>query len=193
MSTPQGRPEPRISDSDREQAVERLNQAVAEGRLSLAEFDDRVAGVLQSRTASELTPYLADLPGALAEPVTPPEHQELRTTMSTLKRHGRWVVPRQLSVRSTAGSVKLDFTEAVISFPVIEVAVHSAAGSTTLIVPEGASVNVDQVELVAGSTKVRGVPTSASPVGTPHLVITGKQWAGSLTVRRKRRFLWWRW
>lgn len=189
---PPEQPEPRISDADRERAVEQLQAALAEGRLELTEFDERVAGVLRSRTATELVPYLADLPGALTES-TVPEHQELRTTMSSLKRTGRWLVPRKLSVQCNAASVKLDFTEAVIATPVIEVEVHSNAGSTMLVVPNDTSVNVDDVELVAGSAKVRGLPVSTTPTGRLHLVVKGRQSAGSLTVRRKRRFLWWRW
>jgi hypothetical protein len=190
---PERRPELRISDADRERAMQRLNDAVTEGRLTMSEFDERVEGVLHSRTASELQPYLADLPGAAGRPTTAPERQELRTTASTLRRTGRWVVPRQLSVHSKAGTVKLDLTEAVISHPVIEVALETTAAKTILVLPAGASVDVDQVEQVASSTKVRKVPTSTEPAGEPHVVVTGKQRAGSLLVRFQRRFLRWRW
>jgi hypothetical protein len=190
---PERRPELRISDADRERAMQRLNDAVTEGRLTMSEFDERVEGVLHSRTASELQPYLADLPGAAGRPTTVPERQELRTTASTLRRAGRWVVPRQLSVHSKAGTVKLDLTEAVISYPVIEVTLETTAAKTILVLPAGASVDVDQVEQVASSTKVRKVPTSTEPAGEPHVVVTGKQRAGSLIVRHQRRFLRWRW
>lgn len=190
---PEQRPELRISDADRERAVQRLNDAVAEGRLTMSEFDERVDGVLRSRTASELTPYLVDLPGTAGGPVTAPEHQELRTTASTLRRNGRWVVPRRLTVHSKAGKVKLDLTEAVISHPVVELTLQTAAATTVLILPQGASVDVDQVEQVASSTRVRKVPTSTVPTGDPHLVVTGKQFAGTLVVRHQRRFLRWRW
>jgi hypothetical protein len=89
--------------------------------------------------------------------------------------------------------VKLDLTEAVISHPVIEVALETTAAKTILVLPAGASVDVDQVEQVASSTKVRKVPTSTEPAGEPHVVVTGKQRAGSLLVRFQRRFLRWRW
>lgn len=183
----------RISDADRDRAVARLNDAVAEGRLTLAEFEDRVQGVLNARTAAEVAPYLADLPGTTP---TAPEHGQLRSTMSSLKRAGRWTVPRRLSVHSKAGSVRLDLTDALIAYPVIEIALEVYAGSTTLIVPEGASVNVEQVEvdMVASTIKVKKkVPTSTEPVGRPHIVISGKQWAGTLVVRHQYRFLRWRW
>lgn len=187
------RPEIRISDAEREQAVQRLNDAVAEGRLTVTEFDDRVAAVLRARTASEVAPHLADLPGAQAPPAV--EQADLRATMSNLHRKGRWVLPRRLNVSSKAGSVKLDLTSAVVSHPVLEISLDVYAGSTTLILPAGASVDVDQVEsnMVASSVSVRKVPRSPTAVGNPHVVVTGKQWAGSLVVRHQRRFLWWRW
>lgn len=184
------RPEVRISDADRERAVQRLNDALAEGRLTMPEFEQRVDGVLQARTGSEVQPHLADLPGA---PVGP-EQGELRATASDLKRTGRWLVPRRLSVFSKAGSVKLDLTEAVVAHPVVELVLEVHAGSTTLVLPRGASVYIDQIELVASTAKVRRkVRSSPEPVGTPHVVVTGKQRAGSLVVRHQRRFLRWRW
>lgn len=191
--TGKDRPELRISDADRERAIQLLNDAVAEGRLTLAEFEERNDAVLRARTASEVAPHLADLPGASA--VTGPEYGEVRATMSSVQRQGRWVVPRRLLVHSRAGRVKLDFTEAVISHPVIELTLELYAGSVELVLPEGASVDVEQVEtgMVASSAKVRKLPTSTEPVGEPHVVVSGKQWAGSLTVRRQRRFLGRRW
>jgi hypothetical protein len=184
------RPEARISDADRERAIQHLGDALAEGRLTMPEFEQRLDGVLPARTASDLAPYLADLPAAPAVP----EHAELRAAASSIKRTGRWMVPRRLSVHSKAGSVKLDLTDAVVAHPVVEVALEVYAGSTTLVLPRGASVNVDPVELVASSVKVRSqVPTSTEPVGRPHVVVTGTQRASSLLVRHQRRFLRWRW
>ncbi|WP_227983468.1 DUF1707 domain-containing protein [Nocardia spumae] len=52
----------RASDADREKIVERLRSAMNEGRLNLAEFDDRVQQVYAARTYGELSPILSDLP-----------------------------------------------------------------------------------------------------------------------------------
>ncbi|WP_025348277.1 DUF1707 domain-containing protein [Nocardia nova] len=61
----------RASDADREKIVERLRSAMNEGRLNLAEFDDRVQQVYAARTYGELSPILSDLP-AVREQVRPP-------------------------------------------------------------------------------------------------------------------------
>ncbi len=58
----------RASDADREKIVERLRTAMNEGRLNLAEFDDRVQQVYTARTYGELSPILSDLPAVRDQP-----------------------------------------------------------------------------------------------------------------------------
>jgi DUF1707 SHOCT-like domain len=55
--------EQRASDADRDTAVDILCTAVAEGRLTLAELDERVGAALSARTISELAALIADLSG----------------------------------------------------------------------------------------------------------------------------------
>jgi len=185
-------PQLRMSDADRECVAERLRTAVGEGRLTLEEFEQRYNGVLAVRTFADVEPFGADLPGG---PVSPPAAQftELRTTAASLKRRGAWVVARRLQVTAKAGSVKLDFTEALIGYRVVEIDLDVVAGSTTLVLPPGASVDIDKVEMVAGSAKVRQVPTTAIAGHGHHFVVRGKQRAGSLVVRYQRRFWRSRW
>jgi hypothetical protein len=52
----------RASDAEREETVERLHRALAEGRLDLTETDERVAAAYAARHRDELPPLLADLP-----------------------------------------------------------------------------------------------------------------------------------
>src|SRR5258705_113709 len=113
------RPDMRISDAERERVVAQLNAAVTEGRLTLSEFEERVDGVLRSRTFGEIEPYVGDLPQKAS--ATFPEQLEIRNRMSSLKRQGRWSVPSRLVLSTSSGSVKLDFTEAVFAGREVEV------------------------------------------------------------------------
>ncbi|MDQ4039664.1 MAG: DUF1707 domain-containing protein [Actinomycetota bacterium] len=61
-SEPDRRPAVRIGDREREQAVTHLGRAFAEGRLDLAEYDERVASAYAAKTASDLLHLTADLP-----------------------------------------------------------------------------------------------------------------------------------
>lgn len=184
-----------MSDADRERVVARLQSAVGEGRLTLDEFQERVDGVLRARRFGEVEPYLVGLPQpAGGSPLPPvPEVAELRSVASSLRRTGRWPVPRVLRVSSKAGAVKLDFTDAMIGHPVVQVVLDVYAGGTTLVLPPGATVDVDGVQMYAGGVTVRKVPQVADPTGGPHFVVTGSQKAGGLTVRHRRRFLRWTW
>ncbi|HZN20679.1 MAG TPA: DUF1707 domain-containing protein [Micromonosporaceae bacterium] len=180
----------RMSDADRERVVERLRAAVGEGRLTLDEFEQRLDAVLTARTFGEVEPYVADLP---AVPV-PKEHVQVRATSSGVKRRGQWVVPRQLSVFNKSSSVTLDFTEAVLAHRVVHIELDCHRGSTTLVLPPGATVTTDEVEMVRSSVSVRKVPVADLPGATGvHFVVRGKQKSSSLLVRHQRRFWRWRW
>ncbi len=122
----------RISDADRQRVTERLQAAVGVGRLTLAEFEQRLSAVLAARTLGEVEPFVADLPGgAVSAPA--PEYVALRTRAASLKRRGQWVVARRTLVVAKSGSVKLDFTDALIAHPEVTIELDVQSGSTTLV------------------------------------------------------------
>ncbi|MFD7314982.1 DUF1707 domain-containing protein [Streptomyces sp. NPDC059883] len=55
-------PDTRASDAERERVAERLREAVAEGRLDMEEFDERLEAAFKARTHGELAPLVRDLP-----------------------------------------------------------------------------------------------------------------------------------
>ncbi len=55
-------PELRASDADRERVAEVLRDAVAEGRLDMEEFEERLEATYKARTYGDLTPITQDLP-----------------------------------------------------------------------------------------------------------------------------------
>ena len=52
----------RAGNGQREQVVQRLNQALAEGRVGLTEFEERAAAAMYAQWADELSQFTADLP-----------------------------------------------------------------------------------------------------------------------------------
>lgn len=52
----------RAADNDRAMVAEELSRAHAEGRLTLAEFNERTRAVYEARTYAELSALTADLP-----------------------------------------------------------------------------------------------------------------------------------
>lgn len=56
----------RVSDEERQQVAERLQRAVGEGRLEMAEYDDRVQAAYKAKTYRDLAALTSDLPGVAA-------------------------------------------------------------------------------------------------------------------------------
>lgn len=184
----------RISDADRERAAQRLHQALAEGRITLSELEERLAVVYAARYEADLRPPFADLPGSdvvaadrPAVPAAPPDAPPvvLRAGMSTIKRSGAWDVPARLRLQSAMGSVVLDFCDTVIPHPVIDIEVDLGAGSAKLLVPDESTANVDGIVASMGTVK-SSVPSVPRP-GVPHFVVHGRAGMGSVTVRRRYR------
>ncbi|MBA8823161.1 hypothetical protein FHX42_000490 [Saccharopolyspora lacisalsi] len=55
----------RASDTEREAVIERLQRALSQGRLNVAECDERIASAYVSTTRAELALLTRDLPGNL--------------------------------------------------------------------------------------------------------------------------------
>ena len=69
----------RASNADRDIAADMLCAAVADGRLTLAELDERLEDVLSARTLREIARRMADIPGRpLPEPASPAGNRPAR-------------------------------------------------------------------------------------------------------------------
>ncbi|MGP3960067.1 DUF1707 SHOCT-like domain-containing protein [Nonomuraea sp. 3N208] len=175
----------RVSDDDRERTTRRLQQAFTEGRLTQLELEDRLELALTARTYGDLLGLITDLPD---EQPQVDDVIELESKNGNLKRSGDWAVPRRLRVSSKYGSVELDFSEAVVTHPVVEVELDLTYGSAKIILPEGGVANVDTFRSDYSQPK-SAVPSRPRP-GALYVVVTGRSKYGGLVVRypRKRWF-----
>ncbi|RZT84658.1 uncharacterized protein DUF1707 [Pseudonocardia sediminis] len=183
----------RISDADREVAAQRLHTALGEGRITLVELEERLDVVYAAKTFAQLRPPLADLPGAGPAPAgvpavphgrPPADRLHLRTEMGTVKREGDWQVPAAMMLTTHMGSIHLDLSTARSVPARVDVEVSLGMGSATVVLPHGATADIDGVRGSWGTVKSK-VPASA-PGSSPHIVFTGKVGMGSLTVRGPR-------
>ena len=65
-----GAPLVRASDAERDQAAEVLRAAFAEGRLTPAELDERLAAAYAAKTRADLRDLTGDLPGTVPAQTT---------------------------------------------------------------------------------------------------------------------------
>lgn len=188
----------RISHADREQVLRHLQDAMAQGMITADELAERSDRALAAKTRADIDPLVADLPHATVAfegaAVSAPAANDVISVGATLgatTRRGYWVVPRTLRVRSRLGSTELDFTEARIDHPVVDVEIDVKGGSVEMRLPEGASASMDDVQVTAGS--IEDHRKYREPTGHPHFNVTGTLTFGSLEIRGPRRsFFSWR-
>lgn len=169
----------RASDEDRFAVTERLRDATASGRITLAELDDRLDRAWAAKTRGELTPLTADLPAEATVDTGPP--LLVRRRLSSMRREGYWEPPAQIDVRASMASIRLDLTQAKVSWPVVTIDVHGWCSDVHVIVPTGARVDLSALTTPLGSCEVRGAESTDDGL----LVrITGRMTFGSVKARR---------
>ncbi len=186
------RAELRASHEDRDEVVERLRIAAGDGRLTAEELDERLDVALTARTYGELEALLVDLPAtgpalsgaAVAKP--PKDVSRISVDRGSTRRNGPWQVPQRMEIDANRGSVVLDFTRAVIALPALEIDVSVHHASLALVVPPDVFVDVDDVEVRAGSVTNRSRAEAGAPVRLS-IHVTGEVRSGSISVRSSRR------
>ncbi|MEV1020809.1 DUF1707 domain-containing protein [Streptomyces sp. NPDC050264] len=196
-------PDLRASDADREQVAERLRDGLAEGRLDMEEFEERLEATYKARTYGELAPLTRDLPGAgVSAPVNLvkaplPEGAvdwssriggEATSTwgvgvMSGFQRKGRWTAPRRFNCFAFWGGGEIDLREA--NFEDREIVVNCVAimGGMNVVVPPGVEVVVRGIGVMGGfDHSEEGVPGEP---GAPRVVVSGFAFWGGVGVERK--------
>ncbi|MCT7657704.1 DUF1707 SHOCT-like domain-containing protein [Mycobacterium deserti] len=174
----------RISDADRSHVTRLLEHAVGQGMLTLDEFTERMDQTLAARTRGELSEVVADLPGMdLLHPVAPVPAvaEQLRGRMSTVSRRGPWRVPARLALNTRMCDTTLDFSSAILQSASVVVDIDDYCSSTELILPDGATADLNGLETIAGSATLK-VPHGPRSQRL-HLEVRGKVRMGSLTAR----------
>ena len=168
---PGGAPEVRASDADRDRVVDVLRDAAADGRLTVDEFDERMAAALSSRTRGELAVLTADLgvgPAGPARPVAASPQAEDVTWIDqrggSVRRADRWVVPRRLGLRTSWCDVTLDFTDAVITHDTLRIDMHLRGGSLVLVTRPGVVVDADALRVRYTDIDIRPAADPGAPV-----------------------------
>jgi hypothetical protein len=184
----------RASYADRDRVAEQLRIAAGDGRLDAEELDQRLEKALTARTYAELTALTRDLPAVGGTAGPPRELVRIDTGSGSAERSGRWVVPRRLEVRVRSGSTRLDFTEAVITQPSLEIAAEVRSGALVLITKPGITVDLDDVSVRSGVIKDRTQWSPSAPA-ILHIRVSGQVGSGAVAVRPPRppRRTFWQW
>lgn len=177
----------RASDAEREQAVQRLQVAAGEGRLTLEELSDRIEAASGASTRGELARLLGDLPAAAATDtggVAVTAEARASSVFGDHRRSGRWRLPARSSWKTVFGDVSLDLREAQVpAGGTIEIEAGTVFGDVELLVPEGVVVELRSRTFFGDTKQDAGLD---APVGAPRIVLTGSLVFGDVRVRARR-------
>jgi class 3 adenylate cyclase len=178
----------RVSDQERNEIVQRLQTAFAEGRLTDEEFDARVRAALAVRTQAELTRLLADLPGSPARLALAKRGSSLvMAVMGGTERRGRWRVPEQCTAVAVMGGCVLDLRAAQLSAPVTTITVVAIMGGVEVIVPPGVHVEMHGLPLMGGWSNL--VHEEELLPDAPQVHIRGVALMGGVEARTRKQSL----
>ncbi|QKG20595.1 DUF1707 domain-containing protein [Actinomadura verrucosospora] len=193
-----GAAEMRAGDADRERVAQVLRDAAGEGRLTLAELDERLDAVYAAKTYAELEPITRDLPAA-GSPAAAPAPQSAADwrpvegapswstgigIMSGFTRTGVWNVPRSFFSFAFWGGGKIDLRDARFAEKEVVIWAFALMGGVEIVAPEDISVHVKGLGIMGGfdhGASAAGVP------GSPTVVVKGFAFWGGVDVKRRAR------
>ncbi|MFH8554603.1 MULTISPECIES: DUF1707 SHOCT-like domain-containing protein [Streptomyces] len=201
-------PQLRASDSDRERVAEILRDALAEGRLVMEEFEERLESTYAARTYGELERITADLPAAAGAAPAPPSLRKDGGTdsgavtswfgrivsgtegsstgigvLGGFQRKGRWTIGRRFTAICCMGGGEIDLREANFAGPEVVINCWTIMGGVGIVVPPGVEVDVRGFGIMGGfDSREDGVPGEP---GAPRVIVKGLALMGGVGVERK--------
>ncbi|MFD5583650.1 DUF1707 domain-containing protein [Streptomyces sp. NPDC127063] len=171
---------PLIGVDARNTAVQRLQEAYAEGLISHEELDERLHQVLTARAHSEVVSALASLPEE-----QPDTTSTIAAASGRIRRRGVWRVPRFLRVESAYGRVRLDLSRAIIEHPVVDIELQLGTGGARITVPRDTVIDAEGLRTEWKDLRYKA-PRRSHPAG-PKIRISGTMGFGRLRIRHARR------
>lgn len=194
-------PDMRASDAERERVAETLREAVAEGRLEMDEFEQRLDATFKARTHGELVPLVRDLP-ASGGPVAgrkgsaanwpariggAPTSSGAFAFWGGFSRKGRWTVGPRFTAFAMWGGGEIDLREAHFAERDVVIRCFTIMGGMQVTVPPDLNVQVNGLGIMGGFGEHSKLDEEPEPApDAPRVRITGFALMGGVGVERKR-------
>lgn len=204
--------ERRVSEAQRERAIEALQEQYVQSHIDATELGRRVRLAESAVYPSDLDRLLADLPelpGALArvEPAAAPSPPAVATPAGAghpmlapvevpvdesgwyvavfggKERKGEWYAPRTIRMAGVFGGVRLDFREAKLQPGMTTIQALATFGGCEIVVPPGLHVDINGVAIFGGFDESAGSSGPPPSGATPWLRIRGLAMFGGVEVR----------
>lgn len=205
-SEPQPIPGPeqiRASNADRERVAAVLTDAMAQGRLTPTELEERLDIVYGAKTLGELVPVTRDLPvpghvtgvpAAMPAPLPvagmsaglvggQPTSRVAFAVMGGSERKGEWVVARQFTAIAIMGGVELDLSEAGFEDYEVTITAVAVMGGIDITVPDDVEVRSNGIGIMGGFDH-RVPPATAGSGQRRILRVNGAALMGGVDIHR---------
>lgn len=134
---------PPVSEELQQRGIDFLQGLLASGKVDLDRFQEALDALLAARTEAEVAAVVRRLPPPV-ELTSPARRREepldISTSMGEVRLEDRWQVGRVTKISTGMGAVTIDLTDAEFDDWDVEIVVHTAMGSITVIVPRGLDV-----------------------------------------------------
>lgn len=187
LSPRDGRASEQASDDDRIQVAQLLSEAASRGRLTLQQYEDRLAKAYAARTFDQLERLCDDLPEAVEYrrgKTKPAPSTMLLAILSGFERRGRWNVPGRMTTFTLFGGGVVDLRYADFTSSEVEIHAYSILGGQTILLPPEVNVEIDGHGVMGGFDRtVDGKGTT----NAPKVRIKGFSLLGGVGIKRRKR------
>ncbi len=187
-----------VDEEDRTAAIDRLQELVRGGSLSLERFSAVLEQVLAAVDHTDLEAVMLALPPSLVR-LTPASHRLSQPLVlradGDLTLGSGWQLGADTTISVAFGTARLDLTATSWDANLINLRLETRAGAMEVIVPEGVVVQMvggsGRVQLESLSPPVTGAPvlriSTFGPTGVIRIRHPNKRRAGRITHWRRRR------
>lgn len=186
----------RVSDADRQRVAELLRDAAGEGRLEIAELEERLEAAWNAKVAADLAPLLADLPAgqqARAPAPTPrpaprgdlARHDHSVAIMGGQDRTGSWEIGPTHTAVVVMGGADLDLREVRFASPETLITAVAVMGGIDVVVGPDVRVVVDGLGIMGAFEEGRAQVPAELTDHSPVVRVRGLALMGAVEVKRK--------
>lgn len=195
-------PRKRASDAERDTAAKHLQDAFADGQITMAEFDERSRALYAATYADELPGLVEDLsPVKRPDREASPSHALVTgesggsaftlSVMGGSERTGQWLVAPMHTSLTLMGGNALDLREARLAARETTVNAVAIMGGIDIIVPDDVRVIDDGIGIMGGfgieDHPSCTVPVAQLPADAPVIRVRGLALMGGVGITRAAR------
>ncbi|AYJ48700.1 DUF1707 SHOCT-like domain-containing protein [Rhodococcus sp. P1Y] len=176
----------RAADADRNLVAKLLSDALADGQLSVSEYDERTTAAYKAKTYGELDLLTTDL--ALSPPTGIDDspgrvgNDRAIAIMSGFTRKGEWTVAPRIDAIAFWGGGEIDLCQAHFSAPVVTINCVAIMGGIEITVPSNIAVEVRGAGIMGGFDHL----SQTGAPGAPRVIVTGFAFWGGVGIKVKK-------